>query len=79
MAGKTSVVCKRRTRRSITDRQRVVLNQLLGGGSERAIARELGVSYHTVHAHAKAIYRSYGVHSRPELMSKILVGRSSKS
>jgi len=55
------------------------LNQLLGGGSERAIARELGVSYHTVHAHAKAIYRSYGVHSRPELMSKILVGRSSKS
>jgi len=59
----------------LTTRQRVVLKHLLSGGSKQCIARKLGISVHTVHVHVKSIYRRYRVHSRPQLMSKVLVPR----
>jgi len=46
-----------------------VLDWLLKGLSEKEAAASLHVSWHTVHSHAKRIYRLLGVHSRAELMS----------
>lgn len=51
----------------LTSRQRQVLAALLLGRSPVEVARELGVSEHTVNDHRKAIYRRLGVTSRSEL------------
>lgn len=51
----------------LTQRQRQVLASLLLGQSPSQIARELGVSEHTVNDHRKAIYFRLGVTSRSEL------------
>lgn len=51
----------------LTPRQREVLGSLLLGHSPGRIARELGVSEHTVNDHRKAIYQRLGVSSRSEL------------
>jgi hypothetical protein len=51
-----------------------VLSGLKTGRSEKEIALDLGVSWHTVHAYVKVIYRSYGVSSRGELLGLWLAG-----
>lgn len=51
----------------LTPRQREVLGLLLLGRSMTQIARELGISEHTVNDHRKAIYTRVGVTSRSEL------------
>jgi LuxR family maltose regulon positive regulatory protein len=48
----------------LSDRELDVLRLLAGGRSERAIARELFLSFNTVHSHVKSIYRKLGVSSR---------------
>jgi DNA-binding CsgD family transcriptional regulator len=50
--------------------QRQVFALLIHGLSEKEAAARLRLSYHTVHAHAKNIYRAVGVHSRPELLAR---------
>jgi DNA-binding CsgD family transcriptional regulator len=50
--------------------QRRVAELLVEGNSERDIAQELGRSIHTIHDHAKAIYRAWGVKSRRELWER---------
>jgi DNA-binding CsgD family transcriptional regulator len=49
-----------------------VLRLLLKGLSEKQTAVEVHLSWHTVHSHAKKIYRALGVHSRAELMSRFV-------
>jgi DNA-binding NarL/FixJ family response regulator len=52
---------------SLPPRYARVLRHLLAGGSEKEIARDLGLSRHTIHEYVKAIYRHVGVGSRAQL------------
>ncbi|QEL20276.1 FHA domain-containing protein [Limnoglobus roseus] len=49
-----------------------VFNLLLCGHSEKMVAAVLSLSRNTVHNHVKQIYRAFGVHSRSELLAKVL-------
>lgn len=57
----------------LTEAQTEVLEQLLRGREEARIARDLHRSRHTIHTHVKAIYRHFGVHSRLELIARLLL------
>ncbi|WP_286745355.1 response regulator transcription factor [Aquabacterium sp. UBA2148] len=63
----------RRTIR-LTPRQKDVLEWLLKGCTNHAIASALGISAETVKLHVSAIFRAYGVHSRTQLV--LLCSRS---
>jgi DNA-binding CsgD family transcriptional regulator len=56
----------------LTPAQQQVLRQVLQGLDEAAIAAQLGRSWHTVHAHLKAIFKHFDVHSRVELVALLL-------
>jgi DNA-binding CsgD family transcriptional regulator len=49
-------------------RLRQTLSCLLEGDSEKQVAAHLGLSRHTVHEYVTALYRAFGVNSRPELL-----------
>lgn len=53
---------------SLSAREREVLNGLLGGGSNKTIARDLDISPRTVEAHRARIMERLGTHSLPELV-----------
>lgn len=57
---------------AISDREQVVLNQLILGKSVRQIAEELGRSPHTVHDHVKSLHRKLNASSRGELIARVL-------
>jgi hypothetical protein len=48
-----------------------VLRLLLEGKKEKDIARQLGKSEHTIHAHVKRVYRHFGVNSRSQLLVRV--------
>jgi DNA-binding CsgD family transcriptional regulator len=52
--------------------QRRVVRLVLEGHSEKEVAKRLHLSRHTVHNHLQAIYALLGVHSRTELVSRLL-------
>lgn len=52
----------------LTERQRDIYEALLGGLSNKQIARKLGISEYTVKEHVAAVLASFGVHSRLELV-----------
>jgi len=52
--------------------QRRVLDLILQGLRERKVAAQLNLSATTIHNHTQAIYRALGVHSRSELLVKLL-------
>jgi len=54
----------------LSDRELTVLRLLSGGGTEREISLELFVSFHTVHSHAKSIFRKLGVSSREDALAR---------
>lgn len=54
---------------ALTPRRRQVLDLLLDGDSEKQAAATLGIQRSTLHEHVLAIYRHFGVSSRPELMA----------
>jgi DNA-binding CsgD family transcriptional regulator len=54
----------------LTPAQRSVLELLVEGRSTEEIARKLGRSEFTVRNHIKAIFKAYGVNSRPALIVK---------
>jgi DNA-binding CsgD family transcriptional regulator len=56
----------------LAPRLRQTLGLLMAGHSEKEIARRLGVSRNTVHKYVTALYRHFGVASRPELMARQL-------
>jgi DNA-binding CsgD family transcriptional regulator len=60
----------------LSQAQRPVLRLLLQGLTEKEVAARLFLSRHTVHAHAKNIYRLVGVHSRPELLARYLTPKT---
>ena len=47
----------------LTPRQTQILQGLADGKSQKVIAYELGVSYHTIDAHRKQMFRRLGVNS----------------
>lgn len=53
--------------------QKRVFDLLLKGLSERDVADQLFISQHTVHTHARQIYRILNVHSRAELLSRMIL------
>lgn len=53
-------------------RRRAILDHLLIGASEKEIARRVGRSIHTVHRHVTALYRTFDVSSRAELMARFI-------
>src|SRR5581483_3595414 len=52
--------------------QERVLDHLLMGLSEKIVAKQLGLSRHTIHNHVRAIFRIHQVHSRAELLAKFI-------
>jgi DNA-binding CsgD family transcriptional regulator len=60
------------THSELSPRMEQTLRHLLGGDSEKQVARKLDLSQHTVHVYVKALYRRYGVSSRAELLAKHL-------
>jgi DNA-binding CsgD family transcriptional regulator len=58
----------------LAPRERQTLDHLLLGASEKETAYAMGLSIHTVHVYVKNIYKRYDVHSRGELLSKMLRG-----
>ena len=48
-----------------------VLHGLLSGASDKAIARTLSLSHHTVHEYVQDLYRHFDVHSRAHLLSRL--------
>ncbi len=59
---------------ALTAAQGVVLELALRGLAEKQIARRLRISPKTVHNHLCEIYRALGVHSRTELLARLLGG-----
>ena len=54
----------------LSERERTILRLLSGPLTEREIARELFLSFNTVHTHVKSIYRKLGVSSRAEAVAR---------
>jgi DNA-binding NarL/FixJ family response regulator len=52
----------------LTPRERQVLVLLAGASDVRGIARELGISVHTVRDHVKSLLSKFGVHTQLELV-----------
>lgn len=52
----------------LTGRQLEVLRLICDGKTEREIADELGISFHTAHAHKNNIMQKLGLHSKVELV-----------
>lgn len=55
----------------LSPREREVFEILAQGYGGEYIAEQLGVSYHTVRAHVRSIYRKLDVHSREELLDRV--------
>lgn len=55
----------------LTARQASIVRLAAAGKSDRHIARSLGISTRTVHAHLQNIYRSLGVTSRTEAIARL--------
>lgn len=57
---------------SLAPRIRQVLACLLEGDSEQQVAARLGLTRGTTHQYVKALYRSFGVGTRGELMARFV-------
>ena len=57
---------------TLTQKEEPVLKGLLSGKSAKQIASDLSVSTNTINFHLKNIYQKFNVHSKAELMSKVL-------
>ena len=57
--------------RNLSPRESEVYTYLVQGYGGERIAEELCISYHTVRAHVRNIYRKLDVHSREELLDRI--------
>ena len=57
----------------LTDRQQQIVRCIFDGFDEPSIAKVLGISCHTVHAHLNRLYRKIQVKSRCELIVRIFL------
>lgn len=61
-----------RDREALSPREREILRAVLLGKGTKDVARAFFISIHTARNHLKTIYRKLDVHSRTELMGKVL-------
>jgi DNA-binding CsgD family transcriptional regulator len=59
---------------SLSRRQRLALNLLIQGHSQKQIAAHMKISMHTAQGYIKDTYRFFGVHSQAALMSRFFRG-----
>jgi DNA-binding CsgD family transcriptional regulator len=72
--GKDSVlVAGSRNLANLSEARRRVFDLLVSGTTEKVIAHRLKLSPHTVHKHVGAIFRTFEVHSRAELLALLLL------
>ena len=55
---------------TLSEREKDILQGIASGSSEKAIAERWNISYHTVHAHIKHIYKKLHVNSKTEALLK---------
>jgi DNA-binding CsgD family transcriptional regulator len=65
-------VQSRLDRTPLTKREKEVVVLLVSGGSTRQIAEQTGLTVATVHTYLKRIYSKLGVHSRVELVARMV-------
>jgi DNA-binding NarL/FixJ family response regulator len=63
----------------LSPRMKQTLELLIGGASEKQIARRLSLSQHTVHVYVKALHKGFGVSSRGELLARFIDANSGLS
>jgi len=63
----------------LTTKQRRVFDLLVSGQTEKQIARQLGLSIHTVNSHTRAVFRLFNVNSRPKLLARIFQGKNGQA
>lgn len=56
----------------LTPRELEVLGAIMGGFTNKTIARQLDISLHTVKFHVESVFRKLGVRSRAEAVAKAL-------
>jgi pSer/pThr/pTyr-binding forkhead associated (FHA) protein len=66
------------TEDALSDAQRRVFELLLEGLPEKTMAKRLSLSQHTIHNHMRAILRRFGVHSRAQLMARVMSGTGNR-
>ncbi len=71
-SGNTGLQCPSLPIDLLSPAQRPVLKLLLEGLTERQVAERLGLSQHTIHSHARAIYRTFCIHKKAELFRHLL-------
>ena len=59
---------------SLTRREREILSLIAKGYTDREVAEELAITFETVHAHVRNIYRKLEVRSRSEAVAKFVRG-----
>lgn len=55
----------------LSARERQIVKRIFGDASEAAIAKDLGISPHTVHTHLERLYHKLGVGSRCAVVVRI--------
>lgn len=78
MRRKGQEIQSRLERTPLTKREREVVSLLVGGATTRSIAEQTKLTVATVHTYLKRIYSKLGVHSRVELVARMVgtVGNS---
>jgi DNA-binding CsgD family transcriptional regulator len=61
--------------RTLSARERQVLDLLVQGCYYQEISARLEISYATVHTHIRNIYKKFQVHSRGQAVAKFLIHR----
>lgn len=56
---------------ALTAREREVVEHLVGGATDREVARSLAISQRTVHKHLERIYRKLGLGNRASLIAAV--------
>ena len=56
---------------TLSEREKEILQAIASGFSEKTIAERWNISYHTVHAHIKHIYKKLHVNSKTEALLKV--------
>lgn len=59
-------------RASLSEREAAVARLVCAGQSNAQIGRELGITFRTVENHLRSVYHKVGVHSRTQLVSRLL-------
>ena len=56
----------------LTRRQQDIMERIVTGQTEREVAKQLGLSYHTIHEHVRKAYAKLGLKNRVEAVNRFL-------